>query len=144
MKKLSLLGVLLVMASFTIAQCNLSSVSKISTGRFIQNNAKQPDFPFEGTLTIDKEKILLKGSIAGQSLNISNNIQKVTVCEWKEYLKNGQAIYKVSTDKGNGIFENSIIRLTAKDGKVTILFTSEADEKNGLELDTYENWIEKT
>ncbi len=56
MKKLSLLGVLLVMASFTIAQCNLSSVSKISTGRFIQNNAKQPDFPFEGTLTIDKEK----------------------------------------------------------------------------------------
>ncbi len=86
----------------------------------------------------------MKGSIAGQSLNISNNIQKVTVCEWKEYLKNGQAIYKVSTDKGNGIFENSIIRLTAKDGKVTILFTSEADEKNGLELDTYENWIEKT
>ena len=67
----------------------------------------------------------------------------MVLCEWKEYLKNGQSVYKVTTDKGNGVFENSIIKIIAKDGKTTISFAAEADEKNGLELDIFESWIEK-
>lgn len=138
-----MLGVFSSIVSVGYTQCEKLSVSKTSSGRFIQNNVKQPDIPFEATITINKEKIKLSGNIGGQSISIDNEIKSVVLCEWKEYLKNGQSIYKVSTDKGNGIFENSVIRIIAKDGKTTISFASEADDKNGLELDIYESWIEK-
>ncbi|WP_133475420.1 hypothetical protein [Sediminibacterium goheungense] len=144
MKKLCMLGVFIGASLTGFTQCEKASVSKTSTGRFIQENAKQPDFPFEGTVTIGNGKIILNGNIAGQPLSISNTISNVALCNWKEYLQNGQAVYKVSTDKGNGNLENSIITITGKDGKVKILFTSESDEKSGLELDIVETQIEKT
>lgn len=143
MKKLLMLGVFCSILSVGYTQCEKLSVSKTSSGRFIQNNVKQADIPFEATITISKEKITLSGNIAGQSINIDNEIKSVVLCEWKEYLKNGQSVYKVTTDKGNGVFENSIIKIIAKDGKTTISFAAEADEKNGLELDIFESWIEK-
>lgn len=63
------------------------------------------------------------------------------VCEWKEYLKNGKAVYKVSAGKGNGVQEDSVIKITGKDGKTTIYLGSDPDEKGGLELEISESKI---
>jgi|GEM_PF-5419814 len=138
MKTILMIGLFLCSTISALSQCDQSTVSKTTVGRFIQANSKQADIPFEATITITKEKIILKGNIAGQTLNITNTIQSIITCEWKEYLKTGQSVYKVVTDKGNGTSENGIIRITGKDGKTTILFSSDTDNSDGLELDIKE------
>lgn len=142
MKRLIFSSILLFIFASSFGQCEKKSTSKSSIGRFVQGDTKQEDMPLEATITIDKKMIVLNALIGGQTMTISNTIKTIEICNWKEYLKNGQSIYRVSTDKGNGVFESSIIKITGKDGKTTIYFGSDPDEKGGLELEISKSEIE--
>jgi hypothetical protein len=142
MKRLIFITILSFFFASTFGQCDKKSTSKSSVGRFIQGDTKQEDMPVEATIIIDKKMIVLNALIGGQTITISNTIKTVEICNWKEYLKNGQSVYKVSTDKGNGVIESSIIKITGKDGKTTIYFGSDPDEKGGLELEISKSEIE--
>lgn len=126
-----------------IGQCDKSATCKAVKGRFIQKDATQNDLPINATITIDKSKIVLIVKVGGQSMSITNTIKIIESCEWIDYLKSGSAIYKVSTDKGDGgILEDSIIKITGKEGKTTIYFASDPDERGGIEMELSEIKIE--
>ena len=123
-------------------QCDTKFTSKSSVARFVNGDAKQNEMPIEATIAIDRGQIILNLSIGGKSATIINTIKEIEKCEWKEFLKNGQAIYKVTTDKGDGYPEDSIVKITGRDGKATIYFGSDPDDKGGLELDMAEIKVE--
>lgn len=143
MKTLILTAVFVSFSVLSFAQCDKKATLKSLTGRFVQDGTRQDEMPFEATITINTEKIILATSAGGPSLTIANTINEVVTCQWKEFLKNGTTIYKVSTDKGNGVPEPSVIKLSSKDGKTTIYFGSDPDDKGGLELDISESRIEQ-
>lgn len=138
MKHLFSIVILLFFFASAFGQCDTQFTSITSVGQFVNGDAKQTDMSIEATMAIDKEKIVLNISIGGKDATIVNTIKEIKNCEWKEFLKNGQAIYKVTTDKGDGNLEESIVKITGKDGKTTIYFGSDPDDKGGLELDMKE------
>lgn len=123
-------------------QCEKKSICKSVVGHFVNGGNKQEDMQLEATITIDKENIIINANMGGQDLTITNKINSVESCEWDEYLKKGKSIYRVSTNKGGNIWENSIIKIIGKDGKLTIYLGSDPDEKGGLEFDIYQTQIE--
>ncbi len=126
-----------------IGQCDQKATLTSKFGRFIQGDSRQSEMPINAIIKIDNEKILLILSMGSQSMTVTNTIKKREICEWKEYLKNGQSIYKVTSDKGDGIAEDSVIKINGKDGKTTIYFGSDPDEKGGIELNISEITIDK-
>jgi hypothetical protein len=142
MKRLIFIAILSFFCASSFGQCEEKSTQISSVGRFVQGDSKQGDMLLEAKITIDKEMIILNAIIGGQTMTISNTIKSIEICNWKEYLKTGQSVYKVSTEKGPGVIENSIIKITGKDGKTTIYFGSDPDEKGGLELEISESKIE--
>lgn len=123
-------------------QCERKSICKSSVGRFVIGDNKQEEMQLEATITIDKENIVINANIGGQATTITNKINSVDSCKWDEYLKTGKSIYRVSTNKGNNVLENSIIKITGTAGKLTIYFGSDPDEKGGLEFEIYQTKFE--
>ena len=137
--KIFILAICFIAAGFSAsAQCDRSVILQSVTGRSVQGDTRDRDMTIEATAQVSKEKIVLIITLGGKTSTITNTINQVTTCDWKEYLVNGKTIYKVTTDKGDGHTEPSIIRLTSKNGKTTMYFGSDPDTDGGLELDVTE------
>jgi len=138
MKLFILTAFLSVMTIAASAQCDHEVILQSTTGRFVDGDKKDSDKNIEATIRVSKDKFVLLLTIAGETSTITNTIDKVTACDWKEFLVNGKSAFKVTTDKGDGKKEPSVIRLNSKNGKTTIYFGSDPDDKGGLELDVDE------
>lgn len=134
----ALFGVLFLAAA---GQCDKKATAKASTGYFVQEGNRQP-IPMEASLTFSKEKVLITIQAGGQSMNVTNTIVEVVSCEWKDFLKDGKAVYRASANKGSGDPEPTTIRINAKDGKTTIYFGDDPDTNEGLELELKEINVE--
>lgn len=141
MKRLLFIAILSLHFIAGFSQCDKKVSYKSISGRFVQGDTKHPDMALNATIQIDKEKIVFEISIGGNTMTTTSTIKTVETCDWKEYLKSGKSVYKVVTDK-EGVFENSIIKVIGKDGKITIYFGSDPDDKGGLELDISDSKIE--
>jgi len=141
-KALLVCSVLLLSVTAVFAQCDKKVVCKSKVGRFVMGATGSPEMSIEATIALDKDKIEISMVMEGQSMSIISTIKSVEVCEWKEYLKNGQSVYKVSANKGGGTSEDAIIKVVAKDGKLTVYLGSDPDDKGGLELQISDTVIE--
>ena len=139
MKLLILLSFFSAISFTASAQCDRSVILQSTNGRFAKGDNRESDMTIEATAQVSKEKIVLIITLGGKTSTITNTINQVSTCDWKEYLVNGKTIYKVTTDKGDGHSEASIIRLTSKNGKTTMYFGSDPDTDGGLELDMTES-----
>lgn len=119
------------------AQCDHTVILQSTNGRFVNGKDRQSDMPLEATVQVFKDKIVLTLSINGRNSMITSKIDQVN-CDWQDFLVNGNTEYKVTTDKGDGHPEASLIRLISRNGKSTIYFGSDPDKKGGLELDVLE------
>lgn len=137
MKLFLLTSLFATLSFYSHAQCDRSLILQSTNGRFVKGNDRQQDMILEATAQVSKEKIVFIISMNGKTSTITNTINSSS-CDWQDFLVNGNTEYKVTTDKGDGHPEASVIRLISKNGKSTLYFGSDPDKKGGLELDVFE------
>ncbi|GAA4744424.1 hypothetical protein [Flavisolibacter ginsenosidimutans] len=139
-KTILLLG---VFAFFQIshAQCDKKVAFKCSKIKQLKDGNVVRESPTDATVVFDNDKFLLTMTMQGETETVEGEINEISICQWKEYLKNGRTQYKALAKKENKNAEKSIIEIESDNGFTKITFGSDPDGGSKLQLDVAEYMI---
>lgn len=138
MKPFILLISLFILCQVTYAQCDQSITFKCTKARGLKNGAIEKEMPMEATISLDSGRITLTASMNGETQTINGEIREITICEWKDFLKDGKTKYKAFMKKGDSDSENSFITIESENGYTKITFSSDPDTGSALQFDVAE------
>ncbi|MFD2161298.1 hypothetical protein ACFSJU_02785 [Paradesertivirga mongoliensis] len=85
MKSQILTAVFAFFAAFSFAQCDKNITTNFNGLSEIRGGSATP-IKAEGTITFDKENIIIKSSVNGREMSIEGTIQSITECNGTHFL----------------------------------------------------------
>jgi hypothetical protein len=137
MKRVVLSLTLLAFYQMDYGQCNQKVLIKCTSVRHLKDGAVVKEGKMEAAVSIGDGTILLTATDNGQTQTKELEIKEI-VCEWKAYMKNGRAQYKVSEKGSDGNPHNSIVDVVSDNGYTSITFASDPDSGSKLQFDVAE------
>lgn len=135
MKSLILTAVFAFFAAFSFAQCDKNITTNFHGLSEIRGGSATP-IKAEGTITFDKENIIIKSSVNGREMSIESTIQSITECKWDTLLGTGKTEYKVLSSKGpDEPKDDASITLEGVNGKLKVTFRPPGAELHFLITD---------
>jgi hypothetical protein len=127
MRKLILLVGLFAFHQITYGQCEKKVILKSNNMRGLKYGSVTKEMAVEASISIDKEKIVLTASKDGMTETVDCEIKEVVICDWKEYLKDGKAQFKVLGKKGSENPTSSIVDIESANGYTKVTFGLDPD-----------------
>ena len=127
-------------ASHSFAQCDTPVKFKSIKARGLASVSAETEVNLETVITLADGKFVMVGTFQGETEEIGGEILEVLSCEWKKFLVDGKAVYRVLAAKEGQEPMKSILEIVSDNNYPTITIFGEesADSKLKIIVSEYE------